>query len=158
MKSAAHQSAKRRSEHGQPRSFGNYVASAIGLNCQGVSRRCRNKGKIFDPGKLVIENLTPQQLASFSERLLQAAKDIQALNESAMPGGVTLGKIIRGIGLHYQPFWEPFTLLVGMQTRSVQMLQRAGDPLRLSRGGILSCTKKSRPERNREHDINSQSS
>src|SRR5579863_1893933 len=41
---------------------------------------------------------TPQQLAGFSERLLQAAKDIQALNESAMPGGVTLGKIIRILG------------------------------------------------------------
>jgi hypothetical protein len=41
---------------------------------------------------------TPQQLARFSERLLQAAKDIQALNESALPGGVTLGKIIRVLG------------------------------------------------------------
>jgi hypothetical protein len=39
-----------------------------------------------------------QQLAGFSERLLQAAKDIQALNESAMPGGVTLWKLIRVLG------------------------------------------------------------
>ena len=39
-----------------------------------------------------------QQLASLSERLLQAAKDIQALNESAMPGGVTLWKLIRVLG------------------------------------------------------------
>ena len=39
-----------------------------------------------------------QQLAGLSERLLQAAKDIQALNESAMPGGVTLGKLIRVLG------------------------------------------------------------
>jgi len=39
-----------------------------------------------------------QQLASFSERLLQAAKDIQALNEAAMPGGVTLWKLIRVLG------------------------------------------------------------
>jgi hypothetical protein len=38
------------------------------------------------------------QLASFSERLLQAAKDIQALNEAAMPGGVTLWKLIRVLG------------------------------------------------------------
>src|SRR6185437_10188228 len=30
-----------------------------------------------------------QQLAGLSESLLQTAKDIQALNESAMPGGVT---------------------------------------------------------------------
>src|ERR1700758_3244976 len=41
---------------------------------------------------------SPQQLAGFSERLLQAAKDIQALNESAMPGGVTLWKLIRVLG------------------------------------------------------------
>lgn len=41
---------------------------------------------------------SPQQLASFSERLLQAAKDIQALNEAAMPGGVTLWKLIRVLG------------------------------------------------------------
>jgi hypothetical protein len=39
-----------------------------------------------------------QQLASFSERLLQAAKDIQALNEASMPGGVTLWKLIRVFG------------------------------------------------------------
>lgn len=39
-----------------------------------------------------------QQLGSFSERLLQAAKDIQALNEAAMPGGVTLWKLIRVLG------------------------------------------------------------
>lgn len=39
-----------------------------------------------------------QQLATLSERLLQAAKDIQALNESAMPGGVTLWKLIRVLG------------------------------------------------------------
>ena len=39
-----------------------------------------------------------QQLASLSERLLQAAKDIQALNESAMPGAVTLWKLIRLLG------------------------------------------------------------
>jgi hypothetical protein len=39
-----------------------------------------------------------QQLASLSERLIQAAKDIQALNESAMPGGVTLWKLIRVLG------------------------------------------------------------
>jgi hypothetical protein len=39
-----------------------------------------------------------QQLASFSERLLQAAKDIQALNEAYMPGGVTLWKLIRVLG------------------------------------------------------------
>ena len=39
-----------------------------------------------------------QQLAGFSERLLQAAKDIQRLNESAMPGGVTLWKLIRVLG------------------------------------------------------------
>ena len=39
-----------------------------------------------------------QQLASFSERLLQAAKDIQVLNEAAMPGGVTLWKLIRILG------------------------------------------------------------
>jgi hypothetical protein len=39
-----------------------------------------------------------QQLAFFSERLLQAAKDIQALNEAAMPGGVTLWKLIRVLG------------------------------------------------------------
>ena len=39
-----------------------------------------------------------QQLAAFSERLLQAAKDIQRLNESAMPGGVTLWKLIRVLG------------------------------------------------------------
>ena len=39
-----------------------------------------------------------QQLASFSERLLQAAKDIQALNEAAMPGGVSLLKLIRVLG------------------------------------------------------------
>jgi hypothetical protein len=39
-----------------------------------------------------------QQLASFSERLLQAAKDIQALNEAATPGGVTLWKLIRVLG------------------------------------------------------------
>ncbi len=38
---------------------------------------------------------SPQQLAIFSERLLQAAKDIQALNEASMPGGVTLWKLIR---------------------------------------------------------------
>lgn len=38
------------------------------------------------------------QLASFSERLLQAAKDIQALNEAAMPGGVNLWKLIRVLG------------------------------------------------------------
>jgi hypothetical protein len=38
------------------------------------------------------------QLASLSERLLQAAKDIQALNESSMPGGVTLWKLIRVLG------------------------------------------------------------
>jgi len=41
---------------------------------------------------------SPQQLASFSERLLQAAKDIQALNEASMPGGVTLWKLIRVLG------------------------------------------------------------
>src|ERR1700746_797320 len=41
---------------------------------------------------------SPQQLASFSERLLQAAKDIQALNEAYMPGGVTLWKLIRVLG------------------------------------------------------------
>src|SRR6201997_5683101 len=41
---------------------------------------------------------SPQQLAGFSERLLQAAKDIQALNESSMPGGVTLSKLIRVLG------------------------------------------------------------
>jgi hypothetical protein len=41
---------------------------------------------------------TPQQLAALSERLLQAAKDVQALNECAMPGGVTLGKLIRVLG------------------------------------------------------------
>jgi hypothetical protein len=41
---------------------------------------------------------SPQQLAGFSERLLQAAKDIQALNEAAMPGGVTLWKLIRVLG------------------------------------------------------------
>ena len=41
---------------------------------------------------------TPQQLATFSERLLQAAKDIQALNECAMPGGVTVWKLIRVLG------------------------------------------------------------
>ena len=41
---------------------------------------------------------TPQQLGAFSERLLQAAKDIQALNQSAMPGGVTLWKLIRVLG------------------------------------------------------------
>src|ERR1700758_4856151 len=41
---------------------------------------------------------SPQQLASFSERLLQAAKDIQALNKAAMPGGVTLWKLIRVLG------------------------------------------------------------
>lgn len=40
---------------------------------------------------------TPRQLAAFSERL-QAAKDIQALNECAMPGGVTLRKLIRLLG------------------------------------------------------------
>ena len=39
-----------------------------------------------------------QQLASLSERLLQAGKDIQRLNESAMPGGVTLWKLIRVLG------------------------------------------------------------
>jgi hypothetical protein len=39
-----------------------------------------------------------QQLASFSGRLLQAAKDIQALNEASMPGGVTLWKLIRVLG------------------------------------------------------------
>ena len=39
-----------------------------------------------------------QHLAGFSERLLQAAKDIQALNEAAMPGGVTLWKLIRVLG------------------------------------------------------------
>jgi len=39
-----------------------------------------------------------QLLASFSERLLQAAKDIQALNEAAMPGGVNLWKLIRVLG------------------------------------------------------------
>jgi hypothetical protein len=39
-----------------------------------------------------------QQLTSFSERLLQAAKDIQTLNEAAMPGGVTLWKLIRVLG------------------------------------------------------------
>src|SRR5690348_4471305 len=39
-----------------------------------------------------------QQLAGLSERLLQAAKDIQALNESEMPGGVTLWKLIRVLG------------------------------------------------------------
>src|SRR6201993_3061404 len=39
-----------------------------------------------------------QQLAGLSDRLLQAAKDIQALNESAMPGGVTLWKLIRVLG------------------------------------------------------------
>ena len=39
-----------------------------------------------------------QQFASLSERLLQAAKDIQALNEAAMPGGVTLWKLIRVLG------------------------------------------------------------
>ena len=39
-----------------------------------------------------------QQLAGLSERLLQAAKDIQRLNESAMPGGVTLWKLIRVLG------------------------------------------------------------
>src|ERR1700741_4592831 len=36
-----------------------------------------------------------QQLATLSEGRLQAAKGIQALNESAMPGGVTLWKLIR---------------------------------------------------------------
>jgi hypothetical protein len=41
---------------------------------------------------------SPQQLAGFSERLLQAAKDIQALNEASMPGGVTLWKLIRVLG------------------------------------------------------------
>src|SRR6201987_3322882 len=41
---------------------------------------------------------SPQQLGSFSERLLQAAKDIQALNEASMPGGVTLRKLIRVLG------------------------------------------------------------
>src|ERR1700761_9055162 len=39
-----------------------------------------------------------QQLAGFSERLLQAAKDIQALNESGMPGGIGLLKLIRVFG------------------------------------------------------------
>jgi hypothetical protein len=39
-----------------------------------------------------------QQLAALSERLLQAGKDIQRLNESAMPGGVTLWKLIRVLG------------------------------------------------------------
>ena len=39
-----------------------------------------------------------EQLASFSDRLLQAAKDVQALNESALPGGVTLWKLIRVLG------------------------------------------------------------
>src|ERR1700740_484833 len=39
-----------------------------------------------------------QQLAGFSERLLQAAKDIQALNESGMPGGIGLLKMIRVFG------------------------------------------------------------
>src|SRR6201998_1750919 len=39
-----------------------------------------------------------QQLASLSDRLLQAAKDIQALNEASMPGGVTLWKLIRVLG------------------------------------------------------------
>lgn len=39
-----------------------------------------------------------QQLAGFSERLLQAAREIQALNEAAMPGGVTLWKLIRVLG------------------------------------------------------------
>ena len=39
-----------------------------------------------------------QQLVGFSERLLQAAKDIQALNESAMPGGIGLLKLIRVFG------------------------------------------------------------
>ncbi|MGA7315208.1 MAG: hypothetical protein WBX22_14665 [Silvibacterium sp.] len=37
-------------------------------------------------------------MASLSDRLLQAAKDIQALNESATPGGVTLWKLIRVVG------------------------------------------------------------
>ena len=41
---------------------------------------------------------SPQHLASFSERLLQAAKDIQRLNESAMAGGITLWKLIRVLG------------------------------------------------------------
>src|ERR1700752_2364722 len=39
-----------------------------------------------------------QQLAALSERRLQAAKDIQALNEASMPGGVTLWKLIRVLG------------------------------------------------------------
>jgi hypothetical protein len=39
-----------------------------------------------------------QQLAGFSERLVQAAREIQALNEAAMPGGVTLWKLIRVLG------------------------------------------------------------
>lgn len=39
-----------------------------------------------------------QQLATFSASLLQAAKDIQRLNESAMTGGVTLWKLIRVLG------------------------------------------------------------
>lgn len=38
------------------------------------------------------------QLASLSERLLQAAKNIQALNDSALPGGITLWKLIRILG------------------------------------------------------------
>jgi hypothetical protein len=38
------------------------------------------------------------QLGSLSERLLQAAKDIQALNDSALSGGVTLWKLIRILG------------------------------------------------------------
>ena len=45
-----------------------------------------------------ITGYSAQHLASFSERLLQAAKDIQRLNESAMPGGVTLWKLIRVLG------------------------------------------------------------
>src|ERR1700760_1836395 len=39
-----------------------------------------------------------QQLAGLSDRLLQSAKDIQALNEASMPGGVTLWKLIRVLG------------------------------------------------------------
>src|SRR6201997_1152597 len=41
---------------------------------------------------------SPQQLAGFPGPLLQAAKDIQALNEAAMLGGVTLWKLIRVLG------------------------------------------------------------
>jgi hypothetical protein len=58
-----------------------------------------------------------QQLAGFSERLLQAAKDIQALNESGMPGGIGLLKLIRVFGGASAPTRLPSTATISVGCR-----------------------------------------